>query len=333
MTWHPAAGPLGRRIDLVGVGEAMVALLVPGGQSLQNTSTLDVTVAGAELTACAAAVALGGRAAFCSRVGNDPLGERVRLAVQRLGVDDQLLATDAARRTGVFLKQTAADDRRRVWYYRDASAASAMGPSVAVAVWQSEPRALLISGLTAALGAAPAGLIRRLASGRDGPPGDRPAVVLDPNLRPQLGGLDQVVALIRSVLGTVDLLCIGQDEAQEIFGCNNPEEIVAAATAAGVGETFVKGGSSGCWSLGSRGVTHHPPKAKVVIDPIGAGDVLTGGYVAARLAGHLPCPAAAIANELAGRAVATAGDVEGLPSQAEGRALLHHPPDSSVATG
>lgn len=319
--WRPAVGPLGERLDLVGVGEAMLLLQAPPPAPLVEATHLVVGVAGAELNACAAVARLGGRAALRTRVGADPPGERVRFALADLGVEDHLVDVDRARPTGLFLRETPADGSRRVVYHRAGSAASAMDEADADRVlWRRAPRAVLLSGVTAALGAGPQRLLRVLA---DRARERGTAVVVDANLRPALGGLDEAVALLRALLPVTDLLVLGDDESGPLLGATTPADVLAAAAAAGVGETVLKGAERGCWFAGDDGrVRHQPTLARKVVDTVGAGDAFTGGYLAARLAGASPTSAGVVGSQLAAGVLARPGDTAGLPDRAEARRLL-----------
>lgn len=309
----------GARPDVVGFGEPLVLCQPPQDHHLITTDMLEVHVAGAELNAAAAVATLGGSSALCTRLGDDPFGGRVRAVAARLGV--ALAAeTDRARPTGVYFKDVQPDGARRVYYYRSTSAASAMGVADADRGLALRPRAVLVSGLTAALGTGPADAVRHvgLRAAEHGC-----ALVVDVNLRPQLGRLDQVHQVLREVLPRTDLLIVGTDESMQLLGTDTPADIVDAAFAAGCREVVVKTGADGSWWVDPAGVPHHQPSlAGAVVDPVGAGDAFTGGYVAARLAGAAPGAAARLASELAGRVIAATGDTAGLPGQATGRRLL-----------
>ncbi|MEU4723380.1 sugar kinase [Nonomuraea dietziae] len=350
------------RPDVVGVGEAMVLLQPAQGEDLATAERMDVHVGGAELNVCAAVARFGGTAWFASRVGADPFGERVLNAARALGVGTSLVGRDAGRPTGVFFKEVRPDGARRVHYYRSGSAAAGMDEGDAAAILATRPRAIVVSGITIALGEGPERLVRALAEGA------REAgamLVVDPNLRPALGRQDRVLETVRELLPLTDLLVLGQDEAEPLFGTTDPAAVFAAASAAWAGERLsgstastafggeraggtggeaagaagrdgaragagreievvVKAGADGVYCRGEDGApVHLPSAARVVRDPVGAGDALLGGYLAARLAGAGPEHAAWVGSELAGRIVEVYGDVEGLPSPAEAAALLH----------
>lgn len=312
------AGPAPARppIGIAGFGEAMV-LLQPESGPLATARRASVHVAGAELNLCAAATRAGVGTAWCSRVGDDPLGTRVLAAANALGVGTDLVATDAAHPTGLFLKDIQPDGERRVYYYRRGSAASAMDTSDTARLLAARPRIVAVSGVTAALGPGPSAAVRALVGRPRGT-----MLAFDPNFRPALGPVDEQVAFARELLPAVDFLLLGLDEAEPLFGTAEPGEVFARARALGVTEVVLKAGADGCYYPAGTGVAHLPSLAETVVDPVGGGDALAGAYLAARLRGASPAGAAWLGSRFAAGVVAALGDTEGLPTLAQARALI-----------
>jgi 2-dehydro-3-deoxygluconokinase len=308
-------------MDIVGFGEAMVLFQPPTGATLDATELVGVHVAGAELNLCAAAARTGIPTGFCSRVGADPLGSRVLAHARRYGIDTELVTVDPAYPTGLFVKDVRPDGQRRVHYYRGGSAASMMDGSDARRLLAARPRLVAVSGITAALGPGPRDAVRQLLEGAR-TAGIR--VAFDPNLRPTLGPIEGQLAVARELLPYADLLFLGTDEAEALFGAGAPAAVFAAARTAGVAETALKAGADGCYVSGEDGEpVHQPSGATRVVDPVGAGDAFAGGYLAARLRGGSPAAAAWLGSRLAASVVSAAGDTEGLPDRAAAAAMLN----------
>lgn len=319
--WPPAPTPLGTsgRPDVVGFGEPLVLLQPPAGALLATTPRVELHVAGAEFNVCAAVASLGGSSVLCSRLGDDPLATHVVNGAERLGVT-LAVEIDRRRPTGVYFKDVREDGARHAYYYRSTSAASAMHGPDADRGLVLRPRAVVVSGLTAALGDGPAEMVRRVGH-RAAEYGS--ALVLDVNLRPQLGRLDEVHDVLADLLPLADLVVVGTDESARLFGTAEPSGVAKAALAAGCREVVVKAGADGCWWVDACGTAHHLPTAAAeVVDPVGAGDAFTGGYLSARLAGAGPKSAARLATEMAARVIGATGDTAGLPGPGEGRDLL-----------
>ncbi|MEE6289343.1 sugar kinase [Georgenia sp. MJ173] len=299
----------------------MLLLQAEPPTTLVTATSVTVDVAGAEYNVGAAVARFGGRAALLTRLGDDLAGGRVLGEMDRLGISADLVELDHERPTGLFLRETPPDGSRQVAYYRRGSAASAMTSFDAVRLWSGAcPRAVVLSGITAALGPGPRDLIESIAVQAH----ERGvAVVVDVNLRPHLGQAEAAVETLRRILPRTDLLVLGDDESGALLGATDPTGVFAAAANAGVRETILKGGPRGSWYPGEDGSPHHcPTRAAAVVDPIGAGDAFLGGYLGGRLAGASAGGAAWLGSELAAAVISAPGDTAGLPSRAEATALL-----------
>ena len=319
-TWPPPARQLGETLDVVGVGEVMLLLQATPPQTVADATSMLVDVAGAEYNMCAAVARLGGRAGLLSRLGADSPAERVRAAMAALDVEQSLTATDPNHPTGLLLREVPPDGSRRVTYYRSGSAASAMTVDDAARLWATPPRAVVLSGLTAAVGPGPRALVTAVAQAAAE---HGTGVVVDVNLRRGFGDLDAVVETLAAVLPSTDLLVLGDDESQPVLGATAPNAVFAAAHDRGVGEVVLKGGERGCWYQAEDGAPRHvPTRAVDVVDPVGAGDAFLGGYLAARLAGASPRDAADLGSELAAGVIGAFGDTQGLPAPEQARRML-----------
>jgi 2-dehydro-3-deoxygluconokinase len=115
--------------EVVGIGEVMGLLDPDGSGPLEDAQHFTLRVAGAEANVLIAVARLGHRAALVSAVGDDPVGRLVRRTLEAQGVDTDLVHTHPDAQTGVFFKERFEDGLRRVYYYRDGSAASRLTPA------------------------------------------------------------------------------------------------------------------------------------------------------------------------------------------------------------
>lgn len=321
MTWTPNIRPLGQTLDVVGVGEVMLLLQAPPPQGLSTAPSLEVHVAGAEYNTCAAVARFGGNSALLTRVGDDSPGGRILKEMHSLGVGTDLCMTDPKNPSGIFLRETPEDGSRKVTYYRKGSAAAHMNQADAQRLVDlPPPRALLISGLTAALGHGPRRLIEHLARKAAQ---NKTAVVVDANLRPGLGNLETTLHTLRTILPLTDLLVLGDDESEALFETSDPAQVFSAAAQAGVGETVLKGGPRGCWFVRENGaLAHQRPLVTELVDTVGAGDAFLGGYLSGRLAGADQERSVELGSRIAGAVIGAPGDTKGLPTRAEAKSLL-----------
>jgi 2-dehydro-3-deoxygluconokinase len=289
--------------DVFAVGETMFSLVALDG-SLDEATTFRGTHGGAESNTCVALTRLGTSAAWVSRLGTDPPGDRIMstLGAERVGLS--WVKRDHDRPTGLMLRDTVGTVR----YYRTGSAASALSPVDLEGVPIEDARAVLATGITPLLGPDPGRAIHELFRRARG------MRILDLNLRQGLWGSDRTVALIEPLLGSCDLVLGGIDEFRAFEDAPTIQELARAFAQRGPREVVVKGGRSGASALDPEGRWHEVAPAPVEdVDPVGAGDAFDAGYLHARLH-DADVPEALLEGARCGAAVAaTIGDADGVP--------------------
>ena len=290
-------------LDVIAVGETMFSLVALDGP-LDEATSFHATHGGAESNTCVALTRLGRSAAWVSRVGTDPPGDRILAVLGREGVQLSWVKRDPDRPTGLMLRDTLGT----VQYYRTGSAASALSPDDLEEVPVEDARVIFGTGITPLLGRDAGRAVRALFRRARG------MRALDLNLRKGLWGSDRAVALIEPLLRSCDLVFGGVDELGAFEDAPTAEGLARAFARRGPREIVVKGGSSGAGALDPEGRWHEVAPAPVRdVDPVGAGDAFDGGYLHARLAGA-EVPEALIEGARCGAAVAaTIGDADGVP--------------------
>ncbi|WP_432124717.1 sugar kinase [Streptomyces sp. C10-9-1] len=281
MTASPTASA---PVDVVCLGESMVALLPARGGRLADADVFVRGIGGAESNVACALAAAGHRARWVSRVGADGFGDHLVAAVAARGVDTSAVVRDPDRPTGVYLRTAAdrADADHEVLYYRSGSAASALSHRTVPRAALASGRILHVSGITAALSAGCRDLMYRLLARSPG----RGAVSFDVNHRPALWrGADGPEVLLRLARGA-DLVFVGEDEARAAWGLDTPDAVRAALPEARL--VVVKRGAAGAVAFTGDGdrVETRAPRVEVVA-AVGAGDAFAAGFLSGTL-GSLP---------------------------------------------
>lgn len=291
-------------IDLIAVGETMLSLVSAG--PLWDADVLHVTHGGAESNVCEGAVRLGLRAAWVGRLGTDPPGDRVAAELAAAGVDLRWVRRDPDRPTGLMVRDTVGELR----YDRAGSAASALSAEDLDDVPVEDARAVFVTGITALLGDGPARAAGALLGRATG------LRVVDPNLRPGLWGSARATELIRPLLESADLVLGGEQELGVFVDGGSGEALAGAIAALGPREVVVRRGPRGAGVLDPRdGWREIEPASVVDVDPVGAGDAFTAGYLAAHLAGADPEDRLAAGARCGAAVAGSLGDTAGFPSQ------------------
>jgi 2-dehydro-3-deoxygluconokinase len=252
----------------------MASLVAEG--PIASATAFVATHGGAESNVCVGLARLGRRVAWVGRLGTDGFGDLVADGLGAAGVDLRFVRRDPERPTGLMLRSTDGTVR----YDRAGSAASAATPEDLDGVPIGAARAVFVSGITALIGDGPGHAAAALLEGAGG------LKVVDPNLRPGLVGSDRATDLVMPLFGRADVLIGGEGELRRLVGDLEGRALAEACRAMGPAEVVVKRGSRGAAALGPDGAWHeHTPEPGPDVDPVGAGDAFTAGYLDARLDG------------------------------------------------
>lgn len=262
-------------VDVLAVGETMLAVGPPAGGILSVGQPAYVSAAGAESNVLVGCAMLGASTAWLSRVGDDLPGELLTADIARHGVDTSLVRIDPGRPTGIMVKQPGGSGTR-VSYCRSGSAASAMSPDDLDGC--RPPRVVHTSGITAALSAGCLELVRRLVGGRLTPA----PVSFDVNYRPVLWESRDVAAhTLLELARSADVVFVGRDEAEELWGVADADGVHGLLTE--VRHLVVKDAAREAVEYTEGIVTRAPTRAVEIVDPVGAGDGFAAGWLTAWL--------------------------------------------------
>ena len=263
---------------VVCIGESM-ALIIPTGARLAEADTATITHAGAEANVAVGLAAAGHRAAWASRLGDDPLGTRLSAELERRRVE-LWVQRDAQAPTGVMFKDPGVESSS-VYYYRRGSAASRMEPGFLTAEQLDGVRIVHTTGITPALSASCLAMVDRLyadarAAGA--------TVSFDVNDRRALWSEEEAAATLARLADAADIAFVGRDEAERIWGTATATEIRAHLPHCGL--LVVKDGDIGATAFeGDAEPVFVAAPAVDVVEPVGAGDAFASGFLAATLDG------------------------------------------------
>ncbi|MGW8481664.1 sugar kinase [Microbacterium sp. NPDC055903] len=262
--------------EIVCIGETMI-LVTPTDETLAAASEASLGLAGAESNVAAGLAAAGHRVAWASRLGADPLGDRIVSELERRGVQPWI-ERDADAPTGVMFKDPGAEGSS-VFYYRRGSAASRMSAGFLDVQRLSDVRIVHTTGITPALSASAGAMVDRLfADARTA----GALVSFDVNDRRALWSLEEAAAVLARLADAADIAFVGRDEAERIWGTATPEEIRAHLPHCAL--LVVKDGDVGATAFEAGEPAVFVPAPVVdVVEPVGAGDAFASGFLSATL--------------------------------------------------
>lgn len=298
--------------DVVTLGEPLLRLTPPRYRPLDRAETVDVEVGGSEANTACGLAGLGLRAAYWTRLTDNPLGRMIARTLSNLGVDVSAIAWTERDRIGLYYYEDAPAPRQpRVIYDRAASAASKMRPSDLPEGLFAEGNArwLHLTGITPALSyAANETALHALKLAEDS--GWR--ISFDVNFRSRLWSAADAQNGIEPFLRTADLAFIPLRDARQLYGLTlgaPPERVLDTLAAYYPQAVWVMTmGADGALARDRDGtIWRQPAYAAHTVSRIGSGDAFDAGFLAALLnTASLPealrwgCAAAALKRSVPG---------------------------------
>lgn len=283
---------------VVTFGEAMIRLTPPGNERLERTTSLNVTVGGAELNTAVALRCLGVEASWVSVLPDNGLGRMIVRAAQANGVDVsgvQWVSEDTGR-AGVYFLEEGVDPRpSAVTYDRKRTAISNVQPGTFN--WTTlltGAGVLHISGITLAV--SPAARAEAMEAVRVATELGV-LVSFDLNYRSKLWSEAEARAAFVEIIPLVDILFASRGGLDTFFGIvgSHEEVLKIAIEKLGVAAvTMTRKRTKGSrrlklqsFALGPSGVLASSDWRDLeVVDRLGGGDAYAAGF----LAGYLENP-------------------------------------------
>lgn len=262
---------------LITIGETMMMFAPARVESLATTEDLRLHAGGAESNVACHMARAGFSAAWVGVLGDDVFGHRIRQSIDRHGVDTRWVTCDSTAPTGVYFK----DPGNGVLYYRRGSAASRMSPATVASVPLEDADIVHVSGITPALSASCGALVdtvfERVAA-------SSATLSFDVNYRPTLWSDGAAATVLRTLATRADIVFVGRDEAQALWGCSTAEDVRALLPEPG--RLVVKDSGVGATEFSADGSVFEPAIPTEVLEVVGAGDAFAAGYLAAVLRGN-----------------------------------------------
>jgi 2-dehydro-3-deoxygluconokinase len=203
--------------DIVTFGEAMIRLSPPDFKRLEQTTTLDLNIGGAELNVAVGVSRLGLKSAWVSRLPDNPLGRMIANKARELGVDVSPVIWQKEGRAGLYFLELGATPRpTSVVYDRANSSFCSIQPGEVD--WEEifrSTRCLHLTGITPAVSkSSAAATLEALQIARAS--GCR--VSLDLNYRAKLWSPEEAQRTLEPMMDFVDILITTKGDTRTILG-------------------------------------------------------------------------------------------------------------------
>ena len=257
---------------------------------------------------------LGTPAGFIGVVGADAFGDCVRDRLRDDGVDTTHVRSAPGYTTGIAFVGYRGDGGRDFVFHLPQAAAALLGPDDVDPAYVAGAEFLHVTGSALSFSDTARQACYRAVSACKQAGG---RVSFDPNIRPELLGIDRVREVCQPVLEQCDLLLPSGEEATLLTGDAGEHAACQALVARGIPIVALKQGRAGSTVYTPNRFLHAPPIAVDEVDPTGAGDCYGGAFVVGLLEGWDLPTVARFANVVGALAVTRKGPMEGAPVRAD----------------
>lgn len=297
---------------VIALGELLVEVMRPGiDQPLwQPGEFVGPYPSGAPAIFIDAVTRLGIPAGFIGVVAPDAFGRCVLDRLQADGVDTSHVRQAPGTTTGIAFVAYNGDGSRNFVFHLSQSAAALLNPDdvneayIAGAEWVHVTGSALSISESAREACYKAVDLCKTHGGR---------VSFDPNIRPELIGIDRVREICQPVLDRCDLLLPSGEEASMLTGDTDPDAACRSLIVHGIPLVALKRGAAGSTVFTADGEISVPAIQVEEVDPTGAGDCYGGAFVVGLIEGWPLEQVARFANVVGALAVTRKGPMEGAP--------------------
>jgi len=257
-----------------------------------------------------AAAGLGADAAMVAAVGDDDFGKCCLDRLRADGVDTSGVKIASRYTTGTAFVTYFDDGSRQFIFHLPHSAAAQVSPDDVDESVMNGVKWFHVCGSSLSVGQGMRDACYKAAEIAH----SRGAMVsLDPNLRPELLGIDEVRRICGPILEIADVIFPSGDEAAMLADIDSPEDACRQLVKSGARVVALKRGADGCTVFSAHGEVNVQGILAEVVDPTGAGDCFDAGFAIGMLRGLSLPDAAALANKAGAHAVTVRGPMAGAP--------------------
>jgi sugar/nucleoside kinase (ribokinase family) len=306
---------------VLAIGELLVEIMrVEVDQPLSEAAAfIGPFPSGAPAIFADAVARLGVPSGFIGVVGEDAFGDCVVGRLQRDGVDTSAVRRAPGYTTGIAFVSYRHDGSRTFLFHLRQSAAALLSPHDVDPRQVKGVNYLHVTGSALSVSDSAREACYRAVEVCKGSGG---RVSFDPNIRPELLGVERVREICAPVLQQCDLLLPSASEAAMLTDLSDERKACQALVSRGISIVALKRGAQGSTVFTSQTTIEAEPISVQETDPTGAGDCYGAAFVAGLLQGWELDRVARFANIVGALAVTRQGPMEGAPTRAEALARM-----------
>jgi 2-dehydro-3-deoxygluconokinase len=307
-------------LDVLTIGDALIAMTPSTNGPLRFVQSFEPKVGGAELNVAIGCSRLGLATGWISRLGKDEFGKLIYNFARGEGIDVSQVQLVEGYQTSLYFKEMLNGNNINSYYYRHNSPTRTLTPGCLDEEHIGRSKILHITGVFPAVDPSNAEIVLHLLKLAKA---QKVQVSLDPNIRLKLWDMNTARQTLLSFMPYVDILMLGEEEAEILFGTAVPSAVFDQAKTYGIDDIVLKQGAKGAIGFRNGEIAIAEGLSGIhVVDEIGAGDGFASGYLYSSIHQYPLEEALRFSNAVAAHVITIKGDNEGLPSKEEVEILL-----------
>lgn len=299
--------------SIVSIGELLVEVMRERiGEGLDRPGTfVGPFPSGAPAIFADAAGKLGEKSGMIGSVGNDDFGKLIIERLKEDNVNTTYINVFEGYTTGVAFVAYFSDGSRKFIYHLPHAAAGKINPEQINEEYLSGVKYLHIMGSSLSINddyqnaCQEAARIVKDAGGK---------ISFDPNLRPELLGIEKVREICKPILSICDVIMPSGEEATMLTGLEDTSSACKKLLDYGAEIVALKEGKEGCSIFTGQDNIRVPSFEVEEIDPTGAGDCFDAGFLVGLLKEWDLSRVGRFANAVGALSVTRKGPMEGAPT-------------------
>lgn len=306
---------------IISIGEILIDLIAPAGESLLAAGELRIREGGAPANVAVALARLGLPSQMRAVVGDDPFGERLVNKLRDEGVDTSTIRVADHEPTTIALAWS--DERGDGHFRLHRNADRLLSPEDVTASSLEGAEAIVVGSVAMCAEPSKSAVLTALRHATDaGIP-----VVADLNIRPGQVPMDELRMSVAAMISAATIVKLSVDDARHLWGATSIPEASRALVRFAPDIAVITDGARGA-ALRVEGDLHVMDAFRVnAVEPTGAGDAFTAAFISRMIpTAWKDADVTDLRYAMAAGALATThpGAIDGLPTRDEIETFLHH---------
>ncbi len=309
------------KLDIISIGESLIEL--SSDKSLTYAYTVDKYYGGDTLATAIAALRLGSKVGYISRVGNDHFKDFLLDSWQSEGLDISQVKLVEGFNGLYFIARPEGGDKEFA-YYRKKTAATNLSIDDISSDYIKSASIVYATGITQSLSLSAKEAVKKAFTIAKE---NKILVAYDPNYSPKLWSKDEAKEAFAEIEENIDILFLNlKNDAQKVLEIMSIDKLIKYFWDKGISTIVVKSSTDGGYYTGYQGeILFTEFWSDKVVDTTSSGDSFNGGFLHAIASGLTPFEAVHIAAIVAGMQSQKIGAIKSIPFRKEVYAAFKGP--------